>query len=333
MITTLDNNAEIDQLWTLVTAGLHARAVQVVADLGLAECIDAEPVAVADLALACDASPVAIERILRLLSDLGVFRHTAAGYEHTAASRLLRGDHPTSLRAFSRLMGLPLIWGSVGALDTAIRTGSPGVASVAPKGLFDYLAEHPQEAEVFNAAMAAKAQADVAALLRAYDFGNFHTIVDIGGGRGHLITAILAQHRHCHGILFDLPHVIGQLDVKDEHLTSRPGDFFTDPLPHADLYLLMEVIHDWADREATAILRGIRAACTPGAVVLIIESIPADDTPDPRARTLDLIMLAVTGGQERTPHELEGLLTATGFRLTTVLDTAGSLRIAEAIAV
>jgi hypothetical protein len=136
-----------------------------------------------------------------------------------------------------------------------------------------------------------------------------------------------------HGVLFDLPDVIGALDVRSERLTPQAGDFFVDPLPPADAYVLMEVLHDWADAEAAAILGSVRRAAHPGSVVLIVESVVPEDHDDPRVHTLDLIMLAVTGGRERTAAEHDRLLRGAGFRLSAVVETAGPLRIAEAIAV
>jgi hypothetical protein len=135
------------------------------------------------------------------------------------------------------------------------------------------------------------------------------------------------------GILFDLPGVIETLDAPPPRLIHHPGDFFVDPLPSAEAYILMEVVHDWADREATAILQAIRSAARPGARVLIIEAIIPDDRLDPRVHTLDVIMLAVTGGRERTAAQLAALLEATGFRATATVDTASPTRILEAIAV
>lgn len=333
MTTTSVHDAAVDQLWAMTTAHLHARALHVVADLGVADLIGDDPVPVSELAAACGVAHHSLGRVLRLLADLGVFQHGPAGVEHTAMSRVLRTDHAESLRAFAQLMALDVVWHGVASLETAVRHGTTGIAEIAPNGLFEYLAEHPAQAQLFDNAMQAKARADVDAVIRAYDFSPFGTVADIGGGTGQLLKAILTRHRTVRGILFDLPHVIAQAGVDDAHLTTCAGDFFTDPLPAADLYLLMEVLHDWPDRGTTAILRGVRAACRTGAVVLVIESLPSDEHPDPRARTLDLLMLAVSGGQERSPSELDRLLTATGFRRTAVLDIAGPLRIAEAVAV
>ncbi|CAN5129008.1 hypothetical protein BH24ACT12_BH24ACT12_22360 [soil metagenome] len=132
--------------------------------------------------------------------------------------------------------------------------------------------------------MTAKAAADVAAVLGAYGFGRFGTIADIGGGRGHLLRAILDVVPTAEGILFELPDVVATLHIDSERLTAQAGDFFVDPLPAADAYILMEVIHDWADAEAAAILRAIRRAAPADAAVLIIEGVVIEDQTDPRVQ-------------------------------------------------
>lgn len=181
--------------------------------------------------------------------------------------------------------------------------------------------------------MTAKAAADIASVLEAYDFSRFGRIADIGGGRGHLLRAVLEAVPAAEGILFDLPEVIGTLEFEHERLTPQAGDFFVDPLPAADAYVLMEVIHDWADEESINILSAIRRAASPGAKAVIIENVLAEEQPDPRGQTLDIIMLSVTGGRERTPSEFGALLNRSGFRLEAVIETAGPLRIVEAAAV
>jgi hypothetical protein len=196
--------------------------------------------------------------------------------------------------------------------------------------LWPYLQEHPGEAEVFGQAMTAKAAADTAAILAAYDFARFSTIADIGGGRGHLLRAVLDGVPGAGGVLFDLPQVIGSLDVHHDRLTPQAGDFFVDPLPAADAYVLMEVIHDWGDAECVAILDAIRRAAPSGATVLVIEDVMPDDRLDVRSQTLDVIMLAVTGGRERTVSQLGELFDRAGLRLAGVTETAGAMRIVEA---
>jgi hypothetical protein len=180
--------------------------------------------------------------------------------------------------------------------------------------------------------MTAKAVADIAAVLGAYDFGPFGTIVDVGGGRGHLLRAILDAVPSGEGVLFDLPEVIAAVDFRHERLTPQAGDFFADDLPPADAYILMEVMHDWPDDKCVIILDRIRRAAHPSATVLVIENVIAEDRPDPRGRTLDIMMLAVTGGRERTATELGVLFKGAGLEPGRVVQTAGPLRIVEATA-
>jgi hypothetical protein len=181
--------------------------------------------------------------------------------------------------------------------------------------------------------MTAKAAVDIAAVLGAYDFSRFATIADIGGGRGHLLTAILDVVPTAGGVLFDRPQVIEALDSAHDRLTPQAGDFFVDALPAADAYVVMDVLHDWPDAECASILRAIRAAAGRGAKVLVIENLLPDNGGDPRGHTLDIIMLVMGGGRERTAARWSELLTSCGFSDPTVIPTKGPLRIVEATAV
>ena len=167
----------------------------------------------------------------------------------------------------------------------------------APDGVFKYLADRPEEARLFGEAMTAKAHGHVASILGAYDFSGFHVIGDIGGGHGHLLRAVLERAPAARGVLFDLPNVLREVaDLASERLMLQPGDFFSDPLPACDAYLLMEVIHDWGDEEATAILKAVRAAAPAHAKLLMIEQLVPDEPGPHWAKTLDVLMLAVAGG-------------------------------------
>lgn len=320
-----------ETLWALTTAVVASRSLHVIAELGVADHVADEPVPAGELAARCDADADALDRVLRLLAAHGVFRHSTTGYAHTDASRLLRSDHPMSMRAFPRMFGLSSFTASFSHLDHAVRSGRPGLECVDPRGLWGYLQDQPDEADIFGQAMASKAAADIAAVLAAYDFGGFATIADIGGGRGHLLAAILATTPSATGVLFDLPAVTDTVDVDASRLTIEPGDFFTDPLPNADCYVLMEVIHDWDDQRSVAILDAVRRAAPGGATVLIIEGVVTEDPPDPRVHTLDVVMLTITGGRERTASELGSLLEGAGFRPERVIETAGAMRIVEAV--
>ena len=167
-------------------------------------------------------------------------------------------------------------------------------------------------------------------VLSSYDFRRFGKIADIGGGRGHLLRAVLDTVPTAKGVLFDLPDVVAGFDLDRQRLTPVAGDFFRDPLPAADAYLLMEVLHDWDDPSCVAILTALRRAAPPDATVLVIEGVLPEDRLDPRAQTLDIIMLTVTGGRERTPAGLGALFEQAGWQLGTVTDTAGPMRIVEA---
>jgi len=318
---------------TLANGMVACRALHVLAELGVADHIGDNAIDVTTLASACDASKDGLDRALRLVADFGIFERLPHGrYRHTDASRLLRSDQPGSLRAFCRMQGLPALQAAYSHLDHAVRTGSPAFHLVDERGLFPYLSDHPDEADIFGQAMTAKAAADIAATLGACDFGRFKTIADIGGGHGHLLRAVLDAAPAAEGILFELPGVVAELQFDSSRITAHAGDFFTDPLPKADAYILMDVIHDWPDAEAIAILRAIRQAAPAEARVLIIENVLTEDQPDPRGHALDIIMLAVTGGRERTISQFAELLRTAGFSRTAVIDTAGPLRIVEAVA-
>lgn len=205
-----------ETVWRLSTAGVAARCLHLVADLGVADRIADGPVPVTDLADSCAVKADALDRVLRLLAAHGVFQKLDGGYGHTVSSRLLRTDHPMSMRAFSQMMGLPLIWDSLTELEHSVRNGSPSLETLEPKGVWAYLQAHPREADIFGRAMTAKAGAEIAAVIDTYDFSGLGTIADIGGGRGHLLRAVLDTAPDSHGILFELPEMIDNLDVGHE---------------------------------------------------------------------------------------------------------------------
>ncbi|MGW3290827.1 methyltransferase [Streptomyces sp. NPDC001002] len=322
-----------ETIQALTYGAYSTRCLQVVADLGVADHIDDDPVPLAKLAAACGADLDMLGRILRLLAAQGIFEQDDDGYVHTAASRLLRDDHPMSARPLVRLTGLPIQLESLLRLQHSVTTGEPAVETYAPGGLWAYLRTHPEEAELFNHAMTSKAAADIPAVVDAYDFTPFVTIADIGGGRGHLLRAVLDSAPGAKGILFDQPSVIDTVDFPDQpRLTPHAGDFF-DSVPAADAYVLMHVIHNWDDERCARILTSIREAATTGATLLVIENVLPDERPTPVELTMDVIMLALTRGRERTVGELSALFEGAGFRLTGMTETSGTMRIAEATAV
>lgn len=319
----------------LETAGAFAlpRSLHTVADLGVADFLDGEPRSAADLAAEVGAHPDALARVLRLLAAHDIFAVDGDMVRHTPASQLLRTDHPQSMRDLARMFGLSIFWQTLGEMGQAVRTGAPATVGVYPDGFWAYTAENPEAGRIFNGAMEGKAQGAIHAILATYDFSTFGNVADIAGGNGHLLHAILDANPHAKGVLFELPHVIaGVSDLASDRLTLQAGDFFRDELPTSDAYLLMEIIHDWGDSESNAILRAVRQAADPGATLLVIEQLIADGNGPDWAKTLDIHMLTLLGGRQRTQAEYVALLNQTGFAYQRQIDTPSGFTILEAIA-
>jgi hypothetical protein len=307
------------------------RCLHAVANLGVADALDDTPQTAAVLAAATGAESVALDRVLRLLAAYGVFEHSDGLIAHTPASRLLRADHPQSMRSLVRMFGLPALWAVMGELEYSIRTGAPCADQVLEGGIWGYFSTHPEASRIFGEAMVAKAHGQVSGVIAAYDFSGFGVIGDIGGGRGHLLQAALATAPKASGILFDQPHVVEDAsDVASDRLRLQAGDFFKDELPACDAYLLMEVIHDWDDAASTAILKAVRRAAPRHAKVLLIEAILPDDPGPNWPKTLDIVMLTMSGRQ-RTEREYSDLLSGCGFAMTRMIDTHAGVSIIEAV--
>ena len=307
-------------------------ALASVARFGVADALDDTPRTAQELAEATGANPEALGRVLRLLAAHGVFAASGERFNHTGASRMLRSDHPQSWRDFAATFGTESTAKRLGYFDYSLRTGLPVTKKLNPDGFFAILHSDPEAGRVFDAAMVSKARIQVASVLAAYDFSHCATIADIGGGRGHLLQAVLDAAQRATGILFDLPPVIERAaQIASERLTLQAGDFFTDPLPVCDTYLLMDVIHDWDLERATAILAAVRKAAPPGARLLLVESIIPDHPGPDWSKAMDIMMLIHTGGRQRTRSEHKSLLQTCGFRLERIVATASDVSIIEAV--
>jgi len=321
------------QLLQLTTACWTSRCLHIIAELGVADAIGDHPQSTEMLAKATGTQPHALYRVLRLLASVGIFEWNQGSWHHTEASQFLRSDHPGSLRDYVRMLGLPAFWSAFADLDHSVRTGESAFAKRHAEGVFEYLAKHPEESRIFDAAMTSKSHRDLAAILPVYDFSQFATIADIAGGRGHLLRAILKSSPMTQGILFDQPHVVaGVAPENGEKLAVVPGDFFSDPMPKADAYLLMNIIHDWADAPSIKILSAIRRVMPPHARVLIIETV-VPPTPGPHlSKELDIVMMALPGGMERTQDEYAGMASKCGLRLKRMVETMSPYSILEMVA-
>lgn len=269
-----------------------------------------------------------LARVVRALSSHGVFE-AVDGDRHrlTATGRLLLADEPASMRGLANFKPWEIHpWAE--ALHT-LRTGEPAFPAYYGEPYFDWLAERPALAADFNASMQRRTASFLAAGLDAYDWPASGTIVDVGGGNGQVLAAVLAGRPGLRGMLVDLPQgvagapaALAAAGVADR-VEIRPGSFF-DPLPAGGShYVLSSVLHDWADEPSVRILRRCRDAMTPDARLVLFESVLAPGAePDP-GKALDLHMLVLVGGRERTRDEWAALLAAAGFTLDRVVPTPG----------
>jgi hypothetical protein len=322
-------------LWDLATLGAVSRCLHAVAWHGVADALDRDGTTVDDLAARLGLNADALGRVLRALASYGVFEVELPQVHHNDVSLLLQADHPMSMAPFAHMMGLPMSWDAMGGLPATLETGRAGVFDLDPGGLFSYLRDHPEQAAVFDHAMTAKSLADIPLIMNAFDFAGAGRVIDVAGGRGHLLRALVERHPGIDVALFELSEVIERLadDGDLDGVRLIDGDFFTDALPPADLYVLMEIIHDWDDADAERILANVRRNAPDNATILIIETVLGGrPTKDPGA-TLDIVMLTVTGGRERTPAEHGELLGRAGWALQRTIPTGGGVQMIEATAV
>ncbi|MCP3100261.1 hypothetical protein LZ198_15430 [Myxococcus sp. K15C18031901] len=302
-----------------LAAGYFApRCLHLVAQLGVADALGPTPMTSEELATATGAHADALHRMLRLLATQGVFELRDERWAHTHLSEHLRSDHPQSVRHFAMMMGDDINWRSAGALAVSVRTGQTGCDAVSPGGLWTYLRNHPEDARVFDAAMTSKSHQVIGAMLGAMDYGRYGHIADIAGGRGHVLAALLETAPRTHGTLFDLPDVVANA-LKHPRVRTQGGDFFKGPLPAADAYILSNILHDWADPQAISILRQIRQAAPPHAELLVVEMVLPDGSEPHPAMVMDLIMLSLAGGRERTQDQYNRIYAEGGFKLDRVV--------------
>jgi hypothetical protein len=316
----------------LSTAYWASRCLHVVADFGIADALGDEPQPAAALAAKTGTNPDALHRMLRALANHGIFTLKDGLFSHNAASRLLRSDNPASMRSLARMMGLDVHWDVFRELGHSLKSGESAARKALPGGLFEHLRTHPEDGRIFNEAMVGKSFGQIGPLLGAYDFTRFKTIGDIGGGVGHLLSAILKTAPAAKGMLFDLPEVIAQAKATPNPRVSYVGgDFFKDAIPPCDLYVMMTVIHDWSDSDAIAILNRVRAQAPAGARLLLAEAIIDESARGSFPVDLDIEMLVFASGRERTENQWRALLKAAGFELVQAVPLAGITGLVEAV--
>lgn len=331
------------QLLHLITSYWISQAICVAAELGVADRLGREGRPVEDLARDTGTEAHALYRLLRALAASGVFSEVAPrAFALSPMGALLKRDVPGNLREFARFQADGWHWRAWGALADSVRSGRPARLDVEPGGLpprncFDYLATRPESAAIFDAAMTGYTSRVHAAVSEAYDFTDARVVMDVGGGQGALLVAVLERHPHLRGLLFDRPAVIDGAPARfaasgvQARTQAVGGDFFVGLPRGADTVLLCAVIHDWDDTQALAILHRVVEAMAPDGRLLIIENVIPEGNQAHPGKLIDLEMLLITGGRERTRVEFDLLLEAAGLRVERLLPTAVSVSIIEAV--
>lgn len=323
----------------LTLGALVSQAVSVIARLGVADVLAAGPQPVEQIAQRVGAHHSALYRVLRALGDVGVVAELEnRQFALTPLSELLRSDVPGSMRGWATMVGMPFHRYPWTDLYETVLTGESAFDRVHGTKVFDYLAEHPEDAAIFDAAMTSISTNESVSIAKAYDFSRFNTIVDVGGGRGGLLAAILSANPHLQGVLFDVPTVVAGIDdeLAAAEVVGRcevvSGDFFDSVPDGADAYLLSAIIHDWDDDQAVQILRTCRAAMTDSACMLLAEIVLPEGPAPSMGKLADLEMLVMTaGGRQRTEAELRALLGRAGLRLTRTIPSTSMVSLVEAV--
>ena len=328
------SNAILNQM---LLSGTLVQAIAVAAELGIADALADGPRAVPELAQVVGANPSALYRILRALSSAGIFCERPDGqFEQTGLSECLRSGVPSSMRAWARLHGIESHHRLIVEMAHSVRTGEPIVERALGLPLWEYFAQHQEQAALCNESMTNFSSTEIAAILESYDFSSIRTLVDVGGGLGSLLTAILKEHSRMRGILIDLPAVIdaarkeiSALDLADRCQLAGMDMFESIPAG-GDAYMMKHVIHDWNDERSVAILRNCRNVMPRNGKLLVIEGVIGPGNDPSISKLLDLQMLLI-GGKERAEEEFRALYRQAGFEMTRIVPTRSPASIVEGV--
>jgi hypothetical protein len=319
---------------------LPARALHVAVNLGVADALRDGPRSVADLASATGAHAPSLQRLLRTLAAHGVFAEREPGcFELTPAAAVLRKDTAGSVHDAVQMIGDMTgdgpWWSAVGHLRHSVMTGQPGWDYVVDMPFFEYLARHPKAGAWFDRGLANFTTVENAAIASAYDFSWARRVIDVGGGQGGFLAEILTANPHISGLLCDQAQVLNdpaplaQRDLLDR-CERAAIDFFQSVPGGGDVYLLKRILHDWNDEHCVRILRSCRAAMHPQSRLLVVDVVlPAGNSFHP-GKIMDMLMMALLEGQERSEPEFAELLRQTNLQLTRVIPTSSMLAIVEA---
>ena len=316
-----------------------SQCLYVVAKLGIADLLSDGPKQCDQLAAATNTNSDSLYRVLRALASVRVFAETEArSFQLTPMAECLRSDAPNSVKDMTLMLLDEVHYGAWGDLLHSVQTGESSFEHLYGMSFFEYVRENPATAETFDRAMTENSSSKTKAILANYNFAEVKTLVDVGGGAGILMAAILRNNPHLKGMLLELPHVIKKAPplLKNAGASDRcqliEGDFFTTIPTGGDLYLLKHVLHDWDDEKAIAILRNCRRAMGQKGKLLVIERIIHPGNEPAFGKLLDLQMLIMTsGGRERTELEFRELFKTAGFELTKITPTPEDISLLEGV--
>ena len=280
----------------------------------------------------------ALHRLMRSLSSLGVLKEEGDGrFGLSPLGEAMKEGAPGAAKYFLLAMGGDAMWRVWEHFDHSMKTGEPATVQALGMPIFDYMAQHPDLAKHFNGAMVGIHGGEPPAVAAAYDFSQFGTVTDIGGSTGNMLGHILTKHTGPKGVLFDLPHVVKdspptleKFGVADR-VSIEEGSFFNSVPAGSDAYILSHIIHDWNEEECLTILGNCREAMHDDSKLLIVEFVlPEGDEPH-IGKLLDMVMLVLPGGEERTPAEYSELLSKAGLKMTNVIPTDSPASIVEAM--
>lgn len=315
-----------------------SQMIHVAAKLKLADLLSQGPKTIAQLAQETETHRQSLYRLLRALASVGVFEETQQGtFRLTPIATTLRSDIPMSMRGFAQMMPEDYNWKAWGELLYSVKTGKQSFQHVHKMEAFDYLMSHPEHAKVFGESMTSLSTAENPAIISSFDFSRFKKIVDIGGGHGSLLAGILKANPKLSGVLYDLKDVVERAE-QDTFLAAPEiaprcqilsGSFFESVPQGADAYIMKYILHDWDDERAVKILTHCRHSMAPDATVLVVDCvIPQGNNPS-WGKLLDITMMTLTGGCERTEEQFKALFHEAGLTLTRIIPTPCDLSIVE----
>ncbi len=323
------------QMLRLTASHLTAQTIHVFATLGIPDILRNSSKTAAELATLTNTDPTVLYRVMRFLSTVDVVTEELDGRFNLTRLGKTLCTRPTSVIHDNTLLVLSrYYWAAIGNLLHTVKTGQNAFQHAYGKGYFDQLGDHPEDAVVFNAAMNSSSQLGISAILAAYDFSGFNDIIDVAGGKGALITGILKKHKSVRGVLFDFAGAIDQLELDPavaDRLTKARGSFFDTIPPGYDAYLMRRILHDWNDENAIKILRHCRSGMRPDSKLLLIELAADSGKTGHDWATMDLLMMLVLSGKERTATEVESILSAAGFRVIRIIRTHSPYWIIESM--